>query len=149
MQYCQSNFRFNGVVLIADSNDILYEQGFGKANERTSKDNEPNTKFRLGSISKQFTALIVLQLIDQGKLSFNDCLEKYISAFDQLDKQNITIRNLLTHTSGLIDFTTLTNFNDKVYYGKDNIVKMIAAASLSFPPSSAYAYSNSNYYLFH
>jgi len=147
MQYCQINFRFNGVVLIADSNNILYEHAFGKANKKTGENNELTTKFRLGSISKQFTAFLALQLIERRKLSFNDRLAKYIAAFNQPDKQNITIRNLLTHTSGLADYTNLKSFNERLYYDKDSITKMIAVAPLSFSPSSAYGYSNSNFYL--
>jgi CubicO group peptidase (beta-lactamase class C family) len=147
MEYCQTNFRFNGVVLLADSNKVIYEHAFGKANLQTNENLEPGTKFRLGSMSKQFTSFIMLQLIDKGRLSFNDHLAKFIGAFDQPDKQNITIRNLLTHTSGLADYTNLKNFNDKIYYNEDSIVKMIASSELSFPPSSSYGYSNSNFYL--
>jgi len=147
MQYCQANFRFNGVALIADSNKILYEHAFGKANQKTGENNEPATKFRLGSISKQFTAFMVLQLIEQQKLTFDDRLAKYITAFNEPAKQRITIRNLLTHTSGLADYTNFKNFNDQLYYDQDSIIKMIAVAPLSFSPSSAYDYSNSNFYL--
>ena len=110
MQYCQANFRFNGVVLIAEKDKILYKHAFGKANEETGENNSLATKFRLGSISKQFTAFIVLQLIEQRKLSLDDHLAKYITAFNQPDKQNITIRNLLTHTSGLADYTNFKRF---------------------------------------
>jgi CubicO group peptidase (beta-lactamase class C family) len=147
MQYCQANFRFNGVVLVADSNHILYEQAFGKANIKTNSNNRLNTKFRLGSLSKQFTAFIILQLIEKKELSSKDCLAKYIPGFDLPGKRDITIGNLLAHTSGLADYTALVNFNDRIQYSSDSIVKMIAAAPLSFPPSSAYAYSNSNFYL--
>ncbi|HTS45484.1 MAG TPA: serine hydrolase domain-containing protein [Puia sp.] len=147
MQYCQANFRFNGVVLLADSNKIIYEHAFGKANMQTNENNEPDTKFRIGSISKQFTSFVVLELIEEGKLSFNDHLAKFIDKFRQPDKQGITVRNLLTHTSGLPDYTNFRNFNDKIYYSEDNIVEMIADSTLSFPPSTAYGYSNSNFYL--
>src|SRR6476469_8676468 len=78
MQYCQANFRFNGVVLVADSNQNLYKQAFGKANIKTNVNNQLTTKFRLGSLSKQFTAFITLQLIEKKQLSFKDCLTKYI-----------------------------------------------------------------------
>jgi CubicO group peptidase (beta-lactamase class C family) len=147
MQYCNVNLRFNGVVLVADSNKILYKRAFGKAEKKTGENNELTTKFRLGSMSKQFTAFVALQLIEQRKLSFNDRLAKHIAAFNQPDKQNITIRNLLTHTSGLADYTNLRNFNDQIYYNQDSIIKMIAVAPLSFPSSSDYRYSNSNFYL--
>ena len=147
MNYCQTNFRFNGVVLLADSNKIVYEHAFGKANMEINENNELNTKFRIGSMSKQFTSFAVLQLIEKGKLSFNDHLAKFIDRFNRPDKQNITIRNLLTHTSGLPDYTDFKNFNEKIYYSEDSLAKMIATSPLVFQPSSAYGYSNSNFYL--
>jgi len=147
MQYFQISFRFNGVVLLADSNKIIYEHAFGKANIQTNENNESDTKFRLGSISKQFTAFAVLQLIEEGKLSFSDHLTKFLDEFNQPDKQSITVRNLLTHTSGLPDYTNFKNFDEKIYYNEDSIAEMIANSALSFPPSSAYGYSNSNFYL--
>jgi CubicO group peptidase (beta-lactamase class C family) len=147
MQYCQGNFRFNGVVLIADSNRILYAHAFEKINKGNKTGVELNTKFRLGSISKQFTSFIILQLVKKGKLSLNNYLAEYIPAFNEENKRQITIRNLLTHTSGLADYTSLRGFNDQIYYPADSIVKMISLAPLSFPPSSGYAYCNSNFYL--
>src|SRR6516164_1437188 len=112
MQYCQTSFRFNGVVLLADSNKIIYEHAFGKANMQTNVNNEPSTKFRLGSISKQFTSFAAIQLIEEGKLSFNDHLAKFIEEFNRPGKQSITVRNLLTHTSGLPDYTNFKNFDE-------------------------------------
>lgn len=147
MQYCETNFRFNGVVLIAEKDKIIYKHAYGKANEETNINNTLDTKFRLASISKQFTAFIVLQLVRNGSLSLDDHLAKFINVFNQPDKQNISIRNLLTHTSGLAEYTDLGNFNDKIYYSKDSIINMIAAAPLFFPPSSAFGYSNSNFFL--
>jgi CubicO group peptidase (beta-lactamase class C family) len=147
MQYCQTNFRFNGVVLLADSNKIIYEHAFGKANRETKEDNELSTRFRIGSISKQFTSFAMLRLIEERKLSFNDQVAKYIGKFNRPGKQTITIRNLLTHTSGLPDYTNFKKFNEKTYYSEDSLTDMIAAEPISFPPSTAYGYSNSNFYL--
>jgi CubicO group peptidase (beta-lactamase class C family) len=147
MQYCHSAYRFNGVVMVANENKIIYQQAFGKANEQNDHNNQIDTKFRLGSLSKQFTAFIILKLIEKGFLSFNDHVGKFVKAFDQLDKRSITIRNLLTHTSGLADYTNLKTFNKQIYYKKDSIINMIAGAPVSFTPSSAFSYCNSNYFL--
>ena len=147
MQYCQTNFRFNGVVLLADSNRIIYEHAFGKENMETGENIKMTTRFRLGSVSKQFTSFIVLQLIKEGKLSFDDRLARFISAFNQPDKQSITIRNLLTHTSGLSDYTDSKKFDEKNYYSEDSIIEMIATSALSNTPSTTYRYSNSNFFL--
>src|SRR5450631_3091308 len=110
MQYCRSNFRFNGVVLAARGNKVVYRKAFGKSNEEKQIDNRMDTRFRLGSMSKQFTAFIVLQLAEDGKLSLDDPLSKYVPAFDQPGKRGIRIRNLLTHTSGLADYTNMKEF---------------------------------------
>src|SRR3954469_14618069 len=147
MQYCHSAYRFNGVVMVANENKIIYQQAFGKANEENHEINQIDTKFRLGSLSKQFTAFIVLKLIEKGFLSLDDRVAKFLKAFDQPDKRTITIRNLLTHTSGLADYTNLKNFNEQIYYKKDSIINMIAGAPVSFKPSSAFSYCNSSYFL--
>jgi CubicO group peptidase (beta-lactamase class C family) len=147
MQYCRSNFRFNGVVLVARENKIVYQKAFGKSNEEKQIDNRMDTRFRLGSLSKQFTAFIVLQLAENGKLSLDDPLSKYIPVFDQPGKQGVRIRNLLTHTSGLADYTDLKEFDDQIYHSKDSIILMIARAPVIFEPTARYTYCNSNFFL--
>ena len=147
MKYCQSQFRFNGVVLLADRNQIVYERAFGKANRETNVNNTPATKFRFGSISKQFTAWIVLQFVENKKLSLNDPVAKFIQGFDQPSTRDIRILNLLTHTSGLVEYTNLKGFDDRLLYNEDSIIHMIEGTPLLFDPSSSYSYSNSNYYL--
>ncbi len=147
MKYCQSQLRFDGVVLLADRNKIVYERAFGKANRGTNLNNTPATKFRFGSISKQFTAWIVLQFVENKKLSLNDPVATFIRGFDQPSTHDIRILNLLTHTSGLVDYTSLKGFNNRLLYKQDSIIHMIESAPLLFTPSSSYSYSNSNYYL--
>jgi CubicO group peptidase (beta-lactamase class C family) len=147
MRFCQSNFRFNGVVLVADSNKIIYEHAYGKANVQTNADNEPATRFRIGSMSKQFTSYAVLELVEEGKLSLNDRLAMFIDKFNQPGKESITVHHLLTHTSGLADYTNLKNFDEQNVYSEDSIVSMIAGSGLAFQPSTSYGYSNSNFFL--
>src|SRR3954468_21112805 len=72
MQYCHTAYRFNGVVMVADENKIIYQRAFGKASEENDQNIQFETKFRLGSLSKQFTAFIILKLIEQGSLSLDD-----------------------------------------------------------------------------
>lgn len=147
MQYCKSDLHFNGVVVVADSNKIIYEKVFQKNDALNNEQIKAGTRFRLGSMSKQFTAFLILQLAEKGELSLDDPLAKYFAAFNEEGKRTITIRNLLTHTSGIADYTTLDNFNDQLYYQEDSIVQMIAASPLSFYPGNAYMYCNSNFYL--
>src|SRR4051794_22082265 len=90
MQYCHAAYQFNGVVMVANENKIIYQQAFGKANEENDHNNQIDTRFRLGSLSKQFTAFIILKLIEKKFLSLDDRLAKFIKAFDQSDKRGIT-----------------------------------------------------------
>jgi CubicO group peptidase (beta-lactamase class C family) len=147
LNYCRSDFHFNGIVLVTKENKILYKNEFGKADEANNINNTADTKFRLGSLSKQFTAFIIIKLAEEKYISLDDPLSKFIKEFDQPGKKEIKIRNLLNHTSGLADYTALKNFDDRKLYSKDSITQMIADAPLGFTPSSSYAYSNSNYFL--
>src|SRR5205823_14142826 len=98
--------RFMGSVLVAQQGKILLSKGYGSANLEWEIPNAPTTKFRLGSITKQFTAASILLLEEQGKLRIEDPIKKYLAdapaAWDA-----ITIYNLLTHTSGIPNFTNL------------------------------------------
>jgi CubicO group peptidase (beta-lactamase class C family) len=147
MQYCHTTLRFNGIVLVASGDNVFYKRAFGKANEENKTENKIDTKFRLGSLSKQFTAFAVLQLVEKRGLSLNDRVSTYISILSKTGKGDITVGDLLRHTSGLMDYTQLKKFDDQMYYRKDSIARMIAAAPLLFKPGTAYSYSNSNYFL--
>src|SRR5687768_4133130 len=97
---------FMGVVLVARGDQVILSKGYGSANLEWDIPNTPATKFRLGSITKQFTAASVLLLEERGKLTLDDPIKKHIpdapAAWD-----SITIFNLLTHTSGIPNFTSL------------------------------------------
>jgi CubicO group peptidase (beta-lactamase class C family) len=101
--------RFAGSVMVAKSNQIVFMKGYGLANRELEVANAPNTKFRLASVTKQFTALCILILQEQGKLSVEDLISKFVpdcpSAWSK-----IKIRHLLTHTSGIPDYTTLPDY---------------------------------------
>ncbi len=101
--------QFMGSVLVARGNDILLDKGYGFANLEWNIPDSPKTKFRLGSITKQFTAASILLLEERGKLSVNDSVKKYMpDAPEAWDK--ITILNLLTHTSGIPSFTSFPDY---------------------------------------
>ena len=89
-------------VLVAQDGKILYERCCGGADLDRHVPVTPQTIFRIGSISKQFTAAAILKLQEEGKLSVNDKLSKYISDFPRGDE--VTLRQLLTHTSGIRDY---------------------------------------------
>src|SRR6266478_5988005 len=104
-----ANKQFMGSVLVARGSEVLFSKGYGSANLEWGIPNSPTTKFRLGSITKQFTAASILLLEERGKLSVDDLVKKHLfdapAAWDK-----ITIFNLLTHTSGIPSFTGFPDY---------------------------------------
>ena len=101
--------RFAGSVMVARSNQIVFMKGYGLANRELEVANAPDTKFRLASITKQFTALCILILQEQGKLSVEDPVSKYLTNCPNAWSK-IKIRHLLTHTSGIPDYTRFPDY---------------------------------------
>lgn len=141
--------RFNGSVLVADENGILYQDGFGWANVEWEIPNEADTKFRLASITKQFTALLVMQLVEQGKLSLEVPISTYLPDFPKDKADQITIHQLLTHTSGIPNYTSFPNYREVMRRPNSpaDLVRLFADSSLVFTPGERHAYSNSAYVL--
>jgi CubicO group peptidase (beta-lactamase class C family) len=137
---------FMGTVLVAEGDQILLDQGYGMADLEWNIPNAPDVKFRLGSLTKQFTATLVLLLQQDGKLHIEDPVGKYLpDAPKTWDK--ITLANLLGHTSGIPNFTSDKDFGT---WGmsKHTTAEEIAFfrdKPLEFEPGSKFAYSNSNY----
>jgi CubicO group peptidase (beta-lactamase class C family) len=144
--YTKKNM-FSGSVLIAKKGKVLLSKGYGLANTTTTISNLPATKFKLASVSKQFTAMAIMMLQEKGKLSTDDKLTKYIPDYPNGDK--ITIHHLLTHTSGITNVTALPIF-DSVKDKPHTLEQTIAITknkALEFEPGSKFNYSNSGYIL--
>ena len=103
---------FFGSVLVAKDGKALYRKGVGMAQAEWDILNTPETKFRLGSITKQFTAVAVLQLVEQGKIKLEDPVKKYYPDAPAAWVA-ITIHHLLNHTSGIPSYTSLPDFFEK------------------------------------
>src|SRR6185436_11936391 len=101
--------RFSGSVLLARDGQPIVSRGYGLANIENDVSNTPQTVFRLGSVTKQFTAMAILLLQERGKLSVNDPICKYLADCPQT-WQPITIKNLLTHTAGIPNYTEFPDF---------------------------------------
>lgn len=147
VDHCSKHHSFQGVVLVTDNNKKVYSRAVGFANREWNIKNSPDVKFRLGSVSKQFAAYILFTLVEEGKLNWEDKVCRWLPQFCGGDKQYITISNLIHHTSGLANYTTLANFNEREFYPKDSLLQIISKAPLVFSPGSRYAYCNSNFYL--
>lgn len=104
----------NGNVLIAEKGQIIYNRSFGFADEATKEKLNENSVFHLASVSKQFTAMAIVMLKEQGKLNYDDKITQYIP--ELMAYNNISIRNMLTHTSGLQDFEQLQNSKEAREY---------------------------------
>ena len=144
--YTKKNM-FSGSVLIAKKGKVLLSKGYGLANTTSTISNSPTTKFKLASVSKQFTAMAIMILQEKGKLSTEDKLTKYIPDYPDGDK--ITIHHLLTHTSGIPNVTALPVFDS--IKGKPHTLEQIIAVTknkaLEFDPGAKFNYSNSGYIL--
>lgn len=140
---------FNGNVLIAEEGKALFEKSYGYADEESKRLLNENTIFELASVSKQFTAIAVVLLEKQGKLRYDDNITTYIPALSLY--KNITIRQLLHHTSGLPDYMELFEENwDKTKFATNqDIVNEFAKhkPALIFQPDENFEYSNTGYAL--
>lgn len=134
-------------VLVARDGEILYEKYAGYANVKKQTAVEANTTFRIGSVTKQFTAAAILKLVEQDKMQLEDPLNKYIDDFPRDDK--ITIHHLLNHTSGIKSYTDQPDFIKSV--GKSvatkELVDEIKALGFDFEPGEQWKYNNSAYYI--
>jgi CubicO group peptidase (beta-lactamase class C family) len=142
--------QFNGTALVAENGKVVYKGAFGSANMEWNIPNTPDTKFRLGSITKQFTATIILQLVEQGKIKLDAKLTDYLPDYRKDTGDKVTIHHLLTHTSGIPSYTSQPGFFENVSrnpYKVDEFVKKYASGDLEFEPGSKYYYNNSGYFL--
>jgi len=140
--------RFSGSILVARDGKPLISRGYGMANLELDVPNKPQTVFRLGSLTKQFTAMAIMILQERGKLHTNDPICNYLSDCPAA-WQSITIRNLLTHTSGIPDYTSLPNFVQTMQLPSThaNLVDRFKHMPLEFTPGEKFKYTNSGYYL--
>ncbi len=138
---------FSGAVLVAKDNKIIYEKAFGSASKELNVPNTIETKFRVGSLTKQFTAAAVLQLVEAGKLSLDENLSKYFPGFPKGD--SVTIHMLLNHTSGIKSYTNMpkTISIAPLSYHKDSLINLVKNEPYEFSPGTKYNYNNSGYFL--
>lgn len=140
----------NGVVLVAEGDKVLYQKAFGKSNFEWDIPNHIDAKFEIASISKQFTALMTLQFIEQGKLSFDSKITDVFPGYPKVNGDRITIEQLLRHTSGLIDTRHIEDF-DRIHgvqpVSREELLQMFWDRDLLFEPGTKWSYSNFNYNL--
>jgi CubicO group peptidase (beta-lactamase class C family) len=142
------NAEFCGSVLVVKEGKIIINKGYGYSHAEQKIPNDKNTVYNIASITKTFTAALILRLQEQGKLSVSDVLSKYYSGYPNGDK--ITIQHLLTHTAGIPDYLQQKEFQAIDQTKPVALEKMIAffkEKPLQFEPGTAFRYSNSDYTL--
>lgn len=147
IQTADEQIPFSGTVLIAEKGRIRYHQAFGYRLFADSIAMEANDVFELASVSKQFTAMIIIMLKEKGLLQFDDAIDKYVS----VPYKGITIRHLLTHTSGLPDYQAIMDkyWDKSKVAGNQDIIAYLNqyAPPAKFTPGEKYDYSNTGYVL--
>ncbi|MEO0895292.1 MAG: serine hydrolase [Bacteroidota bacterium] len=140
---------FNGSVLLAEKGKILFQKGYGLANEKTGAKINAETVFELASVSKQFTAMGIVQLQKEGKLSYDDEVATYIQELQEYP--GVTIRNLLNHTGGLPDYMELADehWDHSKIATNDDMLKLFEELlpERDFEPNQEWDYSNTGYML--
>ena len=140
---------FDGSVLVASGDEVVYERGFGEADRSWGIPNAPDTRFLIGSITKQFTAALVLQLAEEGALDLDAPVTRYLPDYPAAQGDRVTIHHLLSHTSGVPEHTNRPDFPDMMRdpVAPDSFLAVFSGQPLDFEPGSAFRYSNSGYYL--
>ena len=132
-------------VLVSQNGDIIYQKGFGYADIEKKIQVTPDTKFKIGSISKQFTAAAILKLQEEGKLKIEDKLSKYIPDFPRGNE--VTIYQLLTHTSGIHDYNSTPGLDMNKPVTPQALIEIIKNFQYDFNPGDRYLYNNSGYFI--
>lgn len=142
--------QFNGSALVSENGKVIFKKGYGFANMEWNIANQPDTKFRLGSISKQFTAFLIVKLAEDGKLKLDVPITTYLPDYPKANGDKITIHQLLTHSSGIPNYTSAPNFfkeKSRNPYTPEEFVKTFSGLPLEFTPGERFQYSNSGYFL--
>jgi CubicO group peptidase (beta-lactamase class C family) len=150
MKTYHSYRQFNGAVLVAENGKVIFKKGYGMANMEWNIPIETDTKFRLGSITKQFTSMLILQLVQEGKIKTEGKLTDYLPDYRKDTGDRVTIHQLLNHTSGIPSYTGLPTFFRDISrnpYSVSDFVKKYASGDLEFEPGSKFSYNNSGYFL--
>lgn len=141
---------YNGNVLIAEKGKVIYEKSFGYSDIKTQEKLTSNSVFELASVSKQFTAMAIVLLQKQGKLSYEDPMSKFLPELSMY--KNITIKNLLIHTAGLPDYMDLISNEEEDlgdFANNQTIIDLFVKRKpeVLFQPDEKHEYSNTGYAL--
>ena len=141
--------QFNGSVLVVDGDAVLLRKGYGYADMDRQAENNPETKFLVGSITKGVTAAVVANLVDQNEVEPDGLVSDYLGWYRADTADRMTIRQLLTHTDGLPNYTQVRDYwepyEDKTGFETRAYIERYASGDLEFDPGTEYRYGNSGY----
>lgn len=147
IQILETKDKLMGSITISENGKLIYAKSVGEADVEANKKNSTETKYRIGSVTKMFTACLILMAVEEGKLTLSQTIDKYFPTVENAER--ISIENLLYHRSGIFNLTSNEDF--KNYYtepkSKVEMVEIIAKGKSVFEPDSSAEYSNSNYIL--
>jgi CubicO group peptidase (beta-lactamase class C family) len=135
-------------VIVVRDGQVLLRQGYGLADTATGKPMDAAMAQRIGSVTKQFTAVAILQLAEQGKLNLDDDLRTYLPGYPAYP-HTVTLRHLLAHSSGIVSYTSRPGFIAQMTrdYTPDQLIDTFKHDALLFKPGERFEYSNSNYFI--
>ncbi|MEM8954395.1 MAG: serine hydrolase domain-containing protein [Verrucomicrobiota bacterium] len=133
---------------VAKGGEVLVAEGYGSANLELKVPAHAESVYRIGSVTKQFTAVAILLLVEEEKIGLDDLLSRWLPDFDTRG-YDVTVLQLLQHTSGIRSMTSLSAFQEQVREdaGREEVLALIEGETFDFPPGQQFKYSNSGYYL--
>ena len=140
---------FSGAVLVAETGVVIYERAIGFANQDWGITNRTDTRFRIASITKTFTKVLLLQLAEDGLLSFEGTIADYLPNYAGPGANNITVQQLFDHRSGIVGESAVEDLDriERDHFTRSQMLDLIAAYELAAPPGEEWIYSNFGYYL--
>ena len=137
-----SQSKFSGAVLVAHKGDVLLQKGYGLANHEHDIPNTPQTVFRIGSMTKSFTALVTMLLVEEGRLKLDDAVSQFLPDFP--NGEQIALRHLLCNTSGLPDYISTPEYEviKKRHISTNDLIALFRDLPLQFKPGAEFGYSN-------
>ncbi len=140
---------FDGAVLVAENGKIIYKDAFGLANREWNIPNATDTKFMIGSVSKPLTATLMLIQVQKGLIHLDSTIEHYLPEFKNKPAAKVTVRQLLSHTSGIPNYDIIKDFFPRISrqnFSREDYIKVFIDSSLAFTPGAHYAYSSWGYF---
>lgn len=145
---------FNGTILVQHKNKQIYRQSFGVADRAFNAPVRNDTKFKIASITKAFTAVLILQLYEQGKVDLHATIKSYLPGYTGEGAERVTIHNLLNHTSGIQNFDTIKSYEDAIRNGietyqlphtTDDLLNKYCSGKLVHEVGKVFDYNNADY----